>query len=104
MIRVSPRWLRPRVPQPTEWQRIGNEINAPFIFAWADFVNVHGMLQRLASDIVDSKKVDVRQRLSIRMRMKKHFILFCVTLIAVAPVCFAQPSPAKPAKSASNQT
>jgi len=38
------------------------------------------------------------------MRMKKQFILFCVTLIAVAPVCFAQASPTKPAKSASNQT
>jgi hypothetical protein len=36
--------------------------------------------------------------------MKKQFILFCVTLIAVAPVCFAQASPAKPAKSASNET
>jgi hypothetical protein len=36
--------------------------------------------------------------------MKKQFILFCVMLIAVAPVCFAQASPAKPAKSASNQT
>ena len=36
--------------------------------------------------------------------MKKQSILFCVTLIAVAPVCFAQASPAKPAKSASNET
>ena len=36
--------------------------------------------------------------------MKKQLILFCVTLIGVAPVCFAQASPAKPAKSASNQT
>jgi len=36
--------------------------------------------------------------------MKKQSILFCVTLIAAAPVCFAQVSPAKPAKSASNQT
>src|SRR5215469_11502909 len=36
--------------------------------------------------------------------MKKQFILFCVTLIAVAPVCFAQASPAKPAKSASNES
>jgi len=36
--------------------------------------------------------------------MKKQFILFCVTLIAVVPVCFAQASPAKPAKSASNET
>src|SRR4026209_689559 len=36
--------------------------------------------------------------------MRKQFILFCVTLIAAAPVCFAQASPAKPAKSASNET
>jgi hypothetical protein len=31
-------WLP--VPQPTEWQRIGNQIDAAFIFARADFVNV----------------------------------------------------------------
>ena len=36
--------------------------------------------------------------------MKQQFILFCVTLIAVAPVCFAQATPAKPAKSASNES
>ena len=36
--------------------------------------------------------------------MKKQFILFCVTLIAFAPVCFTQTSPAKSAKSASNET
>ena len=36
--------------------------------------------------------------------MEKKFILFCVTLIAVVPVCLAQASPAKPAKSASNET
>jgi hypothetical protein len=36
--------------------------------------------------------------------MEKQFILFCVTFIAVAPVCLAQASPAKPAKSASNET
>ncbi len=35
--------------------------------------------------------------------MKKRFILFCVTLIALAPVCFAQAGPAKPAESASNE-
>ena len=27
-------------PQPTEWQRIGDEINAAMIFARANFVNV----------------------------------------------------------------
>jgi hypothetical protein len=36
--------------------------------------------------------------------MKKQFILFCIALIAAAPVCFGQASPAKSAKSASNET
>ena len=36
--------------------------------------------------------------------MEKQFILSCVTLIAVVPVCLPQASPAKPAKSASNET
>ena len=30
-------WLA--VPQPTEWQRIGNQIDAAMIFARSDFVN-----------------------------------------------------------------
>ena len=29
-----------RIPQPAEWQRIGNQIDAALIFARADFVNV----------------------------------------------------------------
>ena len=33
--------IRRVVPQPTEWQHIGNEIDAAFIFARADFVSVH---------------------------------------------------------------
>jgi hypothetical protein len=36
--------------------------------------------------------------------MNKQIILFCMMLVALAPVCFAQASPAKPAKSASNET
>ena len=32
--------VRPVIPEPTEWQRIGDQIDAPMIFAWADFVNV----------------------------------------------------------------
>jgi hypothetical protein len=28
------------VPQPTKWQRIGNQINAAMIFAGPEFVNV----------------------------------------------------------------
>jgi hypothetical protein len=31
-------WLA--IPQATEWQRIGNQINAAMIFTRADFVNV----------------------------------------------------------------
>ena len=30
--------IRPVVPQPTKCQRIGNEVNAAFIFARADFI------------------------------------------------------------------
>jgi hypothetical protein len=29
------------IPQPTEWENIGDEIDAAFIFARADFVNVY---------------------------------------------------------------
>jgi len=29
------------LPEPTEWQRIGNQIDAAMVFAGADFVNVH---------------------------------------------------------------
>ena len=36
--------------------------------------------------------------------MKKRFILFCVTLIAAGPICFAQASPSKSDKSASKET
>jgi hypothetical protein len=33
------------VPNPTEWQHIGDQIEIPFIFARADFVNLHSCLQ-----------------------------------------------------------
>ncbi len=33
-------WLA--VPQLAKQQRIGNQINAAMVFAWADFVDVHG--------------------------------------------------------------
>ena len=33
--------VRFAMPQPTEWQRIGDEIKAAFVFARADFVKVH---------------------------------------------------------------
>jgi hypothetical protein len=34
-------WLG--IPQATEWQCIGNQIDGAMIFAEADFVNVHRM-------------------------------------------------------------
>jgi hypothetical protein len=41
MLRVSDCVIHPAVPQPPEWQRIGNQIDVAFIFARADFVNAH---------------------------------------------------------------
>ena len=35
--------VRLAIRQATEWQRIGNQINAPMIFARADFVNVFNL-------------------------------------------------------------
>ena len=36
--------------------------------------------------------------------MKKPFILCCITLLAVAPLCFGQANPAKAGKSAANDS
>ena len=36
--------------------------------------------------------------------MKRQLILCCITLIAIAPICFGQVSPAKSGKSASNES
>src|SRR5215468_1255154 len=36
--------------------------------------------------------------------MKRPFILFCVTLLAIAPVCFIQAKPEKAGKSAANES
>src|SRR5439155_5649377 len=33
--------IRLAIPKPTEWQGIGNQVNAALIFARANFVNVH---------------------------------------------------------------
>ena len=42
--------VRLTIPQPTEWQHIGNEIDAALIFARSDFVNVHkGSVEPLAA-------------------------------------------------------
>ncbi len=43
MVRVSDcvaDRVLPGIPQPSEWQRIGNKIDAAFVFPRADFVNV----------------------------------------------------------------
>ena len=32
--------VRSVIPKPPEWQRIGDQTDAPFIFALADFVNL----------------------------------------------------------------
>jgi hypothetical protein len=40
-VRVAETWLPAIIPQPTEWQRIGNQINAAMIIARPNFVNVH---------------------------------------------------------------
>src|SRR5262249_12585667 len=37
--------IRHVIPRPTEWQRIGDQINAALIFARADFVNVRWTLR-----------------------------------------------------------
>ena len=33
-------------PEPTEWQHIGNQIDAAFVFAGSDFVDVHRRLHQ----------------------------------------------------------
>jgi uncharacterized protein DUF4440 len=38
------------------------------------------------------------------MAMKKPLILCCITLLAIAPVCFSQGKPAKAGKSAANES
>jgi len=38
--------IRLALPQPTNWQRIGNQIDAAMIFSRADFVNVHHVNRR----------------------------------------------------------
>jgi hypothetical protein len=40
--------IRLAISQPTEWQRIGDQIDAAMIFTRTDFVNVH----RPASDLI----------------------------------------------------
>jgi hypothetical protein len=40
MLRVSDCIIQRVIPQPTEWQRIADQIDAAMIFARSDFVNV----------------------------------------------------------------
>ena len=47
VLRVIDCRARVLIPQPTEWQRIRNQIDAALIFARANFVNVHFSLSRL---------------------------------------------------------
>jgi hypothetical protein len=42
------------VPQATEWQHIGNQIDATLIFARPDFINVDGMHELLSDCVTDS--------------------------------------------------
>jgi hypothetical protein len=48
---AAPDCIRLSVTKPTEWQRIGNQIDAAMIFAWADFVNVFDRVLRAAMSL-----------------------------------------------------
>jgi hypothetical protein len=59
------------IPQPTEWQRIGDQINAAMIFARTDFVNVAAEVKKeieleiahvLFTDIVGYSKLPIHQQ------------------------------------------
>jgi hypothetical protein len=39
-IRSRSRLHSAQLPQPTEWQHVGDQIDAAFVFARSDFVNV----------------------------------------------------------------
>src|ERR1044071_3685085 len=50
--------IRRSVPQPTEWQRIGNQINAAFVASRSDFVKMHeGQLYRVGSRAIFDKSI-----------------------------------------------
>ena len=40
MHRVADCMIRRVIPQPTEWENIGNEVKAAFVFARSDFIKV----------------------------------------------------------------
>ena len=47
--------VRFAVPQPTEWQRIGNQIDAAMIFGLSDFVSVQHPVSAIEPSIITSK-------------------------------------------------
>jgi len=46
--RVADCIIRHAVPQPAEWENIGNEINAAMILARSDFVNVQNAFHNIS--------------------------------------------------------
>jgi hypothetical protein len=64
------------VPQPAEWQHVGNPVNAAFVFARSDFVNVHWrFLLSLSRCCVESKRG--------RIRRVKHWIAMLAILVTL---------------------
>jgi hypothetical protein len=55
----------PGVPQPDEWQRIGNQVDAAMIFAGTDFVKVHRIKRLFPS----------RNRIPLRSQIISQFHL-----------------------------
>ena len=43
--------FRPVIPEPTEWQHIGNEIDAAFVFARSDFIDVREDVNSMVDEI-----------------------------------------------------
>ena len=41
MLSISDYMIQLGIPQPTEWQRVGDEIKAAFVSTRSHFVNVH---------------------------------------------------------------
>src|SRR5215471_6548392 len=81
--------IRRVIPQPTERQLIGNQINAAMIFAWTDLINVHWrFLLSLSRCRVKSKRG--------RIRRVKHWIATLAILVTLfaslvvsAPIIYA---------------
>jgi hypothetical protein len=49
----------PAIPQPTKRERIGNQIDAAFIFARSDFVSVQHPVSAIEPSITTSKTKDI---------------------------------------------